>query len=70
MLKEMFDLTDDVENSPDTTRKAKPAEVIEPPPPDKDIAQQNPEKKKDQPKNDESNEYEYSDDKEIEDSQW
>ncbi len=54
----MFDLTDDVENSPDYTKKVKPAEVkVDYSIPDKP----EPKKSPDQPENDQYNEYEYSD---------
>ncbi len=63
----MFDLTDDVENSPYSTKKAKPTEVN----PIPVIVKEKPiEKAKPQPKNDDYNEYEYSDDKEADDTQW
>jgi len=64
----MFDLTDDVENSPNTTRKVKPAEVK--PNPKFDIPPTKKVEKKETPKNDANNEYEYSDDKEADDTKW
>ncbi len=70
----MFDLTDDVENSPtQSTEKAKPAEVKtveqELKELDKKILEDE-KPKKETPKNDEFNEYDYSDDKELDDTQW
>jgi len=64
----MFDLTDDVENSPYSTKKAKPAEV-------KILLKKSDVQKKEVPKNDDYNEYEYDDrdpikDKTLDDSEW
>ncbi len=58
----MFDLTDDAENSPTTKPKVvKPVEV-------KPIPK--PEKNEPTPKNDDYNEYDYSDNPNLDDSKW
>ncbi len=66
----MFDLTDDVENSPNTTRKVKPTEVKPIDLEVKKILDKIPDKKKETPKNDDYNEYEYSDNKDADDKDW
>ncbi len=70
----MFDLTDDVENSPtQSTEKAKPIEVKTIDEEIKDLeklVKPEPGKGKPQPENDDFNEYDYSDDKELDDKEW
>ncbi len=71
-----MDWTDDLENSPEPTNKAKPDEVQIIIDEIKDDKEEKPYVKKDPPpswkdkKNDDYNEYEYSDDKEIDDNLW
>ncbi len=70
----MFDLTDDVENSPNATQKAKPTEVkidyeIKDEKLKKEIPKEEPPDWKDK-KNDELNDYDYSDDPELDDTKW
>jgi len=81
----MFTLTDEAENSPESTSKAKPAEVNIDLDIDKELkkiqegkawlSKDNPKLKAEFPewkdkKNDNYNEYEYSDDTEEDDTKW
>ncbi len=78
----MFDLTDEDEMNPYTKRKVIPPSEVKPIPLKPNISdesalyqtwlvKQNKDKeKKETPKNDAHNEYDYSDDKDIDDKEW